>query len=289
MYGFPRALAPGLLACLTFLAPQALADNGLAQSDLLEFENLLRDLGFDPGPVDGIVDAATLAAIGRYQDFASLPGDPEPNKALLAELRGVAAAFAALRNDSATAETPTTAAEPALPGTTAPESTEPGTAAKTIVPPPPAPPKLRPLEAAPEPAAEPPQVAALPPAEEPAPVDAAPEDVTQEAATPPDDPAAERQARIEEALQPHRKALADGSITRPELARQFNLEGRQLLAGADYGGAIVKFDVAIFLDPGFAGAYSNRGTAHELSGDRAAALEDFADAKKRGFGGFRSN
>ncbi len=266
----------------------------LTDVELRELETLLRDLGFDPGPVDGVIDDTTLAAISRYQDFASLPGDPEANQTLLAELRGVAAAFAALRSPSEPAPEPAAATESQATDSNEPEpneqadrgsdTQEPGQPEsrppeKVIVPPPPAPPKLRP------------QAAALPPAES-SPETQSDEPVAEETgeeAASEIDPAAERQARTEAALRPHRQALADGSLTRSDLARQFNQEGRRFLAAADYEAAIARFDVAIFLDPGFAGAYSNRGTAHELMGDRPAALEDFNEAKRLGFGGFRGN
>jgi peptidoglycan hydrolase-like protein with peptidoglycan-binding domain len=71
----------------------------LDQPSLEEMEGLLRDLGFDPGPVDGVVDDTTLNAIRNYHDFALRPGPPEPSQALLDELRGVATAFAALNAD----------------------------------------------------------------------------------------------------------------------------------------------------------------------------------------------
>ncbi|WP_420347326.1 peptidoglycan-binding protein [Pelagibius sp.] len=342
--GLWAALTAVLAAPLTVgLVPPAQAQTGLSDAELLELESLLRDLGFGPGSVDGVVDEGTLAAIARYQDFASLPGDPEPSPALLGELRGVAAAFAALRNDDAPAErreeTPASgqaavAPEPAAPDTSKPEATpgsdspgspppgadpsytdpsqtgpsqadpsqadpipraEDGTAtAKVVVPPPPAPPKLKPLDATPpaQPPAEPPVVAARSPDDEasaagatgPAPPGDA--DSADGDAAPGDDAAA-REARIEIALRPHRRGLADGSLSRDDLARQFNQDGRALLAQAAYEAAIAHFDVAIFLNPRFAGAYSNRGTAYELMGERELALEDFATARQLGFGGLR--
>lgn len=253
----------------------------LDQAELTELETLLRDLGFDPGPVDGVVDADTTEAIRRYKDFALAPGAPEPSAALLDELRGVAAAFAALNADKAKAA----AAEPVPPlpdlgagpeETPAPEPV----AEKVVVPPPPAPPKLKPLDAAPEPALEPTlenkteeQVAALPPPE----AETAPEA----------DPADEAQARIDAELAPYRQELDSGSLTPAALAKQFNDEGRKLLQAAQYDDAIVKFTVAIFLDPDFAGAYSNRGTAYQRSDQGELAQADFDQAKALGFGGFR--
>jgi peptidoglycan hydrolase-like protein with peptidoglycan-binding domain len=243
---------------------------------LQELESLLRDLGFDPGLVDGVVDDDTVAAIRRYKDFASLPGEPEPSAELLGELRGVAAAFMAL--NAVKAETAVEPAPPPLPDLgpgpppsedQMPPAPEP-VAAKVIVPPPPAPPKLRPLDAAP---VELPQVATLPPTE------AAPE--------PEAEAVDEAQLRIDAELAPYRDALDNGSLTRADLAKQFNDEGRQLLQAAKYDAAIVKFSVAIFLNPDFAGAYSNRGTAYQRQDEKELALRDFDKAKALGFGGLR--
>ena len=347
----------GLCAVLTppltgDLVPSAQARTALSDAELLELESLLQDLGFGPGPVDGSVDAATLAAIARYQDFASLPGDPEPSAALLGELRGVAAAFAALRNDDAPAERreeapasgqAAVAPEPAAPEAAAPETATPETAtpeatpeatpgsdspgspppgadpsqtgpsqagplqadpmpraedgtttAKVVVPPPPPPPKLKPFDVTPpaQPPAEPPVVAARPPDDGTSAAgatDTAPPGDADSAdgGAAPGDEAATREARIEMALRPHRRGLADGSLSRDDLAQQFNQDGRALLAQAAYEAAIAHFDVAIFLNPRFAGAYSNRGTAYELMGERERALEDFATARQLGFGGLR--
>ncbi|WP_340117221.1 peptidoglycan-binding protein [Pelagibius sp. 7325] len=246
---------------------------------LTEMETLLRDLGFDPGPVDGIVDADTTEAIRRYKDFAVAPGAPEPSAALLDELRGVAAAFAALnaaKVKPATADTMPPPLPVPLPDlgagpeeTPAPELV----AEKVIVPPPPAPPKLKPLDAAPVPVEPQDQVAALPPPD----AEAAPEA----------GPSAEAQGRIDAELAPYRQELDSGSLTTAALAKRFNDEGRKLLQAAQYDDAIVKFSVAIFLDPGFAGAYSNRGTAYQRGAQSERAKADFDKAKALGFGGFR--
>jgi len=268
------------------LGPRA-QEGSLDRPALEELEALLRDLGFDPGKVDGVVDTQTIDGIRQYQDFALLPGEPEPSARLLNELRGVAAAFAALNADKTeiAAPEPETPAEPP--------------AEKVIVPPPPAPPKLIVEEAAPPP--EPP--AGLP-AEAPAEAHAAPP--AQTAALPPptampqplpteetdtagqeDDPAAALQARVEEELLRFRHQLQGGSLTPAALARQLNDEGRALLQQAQYDAAIVKFSTAIHLDPGFAGAWSNRGTAYQRQDQAELAKADFDKAKELGFGGFR--
>jgi tetratricopeptide (TPR) repeat protein len=289
----------------------------LDQPSLEEMEALLRDLGFDPGPVDGVVDEVTIEAIRQYHDFALRPGAPEPNQSLLDELRGVAAAFAALNADkrqqvSADAapeplpdlgagdpatEVPQAEATPVPEGAPepAPEpAQEPEVAAlpeKVVVPPPPAPPKLIVEEPAAEPeapaepeaqVAELPPPAATPPVTEPAPPSAA-----EVAEIAPLDPAALEQLRIDEELAPYRGRLNDGSLTRAELSRQFNTEGRKLLQQAQYDDAILKFTVAIHLDPTFAGAYSNRGTAYQHNEAADLAQQDFDKAKTLGFGGFR--
>jgi len=273
----------------------------LDESSLEELEGLLRELGFDPGRGDGVVDETTLNAIQNYHDFALRPGPPEPSQSLLDELRGVAAAFAALNADKrrqVSTEAPPApeplpdlgAGSPPAPPAPAPEpSPEPETAElpeKIVVPPPPAPPKLIVEEApaAPDAPAQPEdQVAVLPPpAAEPAPPSAA--EVAEIEAL---DPAALLQQRIDEELAPYRGQLNDGSLTRADLARQFNDEGRKLLQQAQYEGAILKFSVAIHLDPDFAGAYSNRGTAYQRNEEADLAQQDFDKAKTLGFGGFR--
>lgn len=73
------------------------AQAALNQEEAREVEALLARLNFDPGPVDGVIDERTRAAVTLYQQFAALPEDGEPNEALLAELRGVAGAFGDLK------------------------------------------------------------------------------------------------------------------------------------------------------------------------------------------------
>ncbi|GAB4373187.1 MAG: hypothetical protein Kow00114_35070 [Kiloniellaceae bacterium] len=241
----------------------------LDAEELKEMEGLLRELGFDPGPVDGVVDADTTEAIRQYKEFALAPGAPEPSAALLGELRGVAAAFAALNADKAKAAEPEPVPAP-LPDLGAGPEPEPApepVAEKVIVPPPPAPPKLKPVEAVPEQLAELPPATAAPEAE-PEPVD-------------------ETQAMLDEELAPFQNDLDSGAVTRAELAKTFNAEGRRLLQAAQYDQAIRKFSVSIFLDPDFAGAYSNRGTAWQRKEQPDLAKADFDKARELGFGGFR--
>lgn len=314
---------PSLLAAVVLsLALPGDAALALDQPSLEEMEELLRDLGFDPGPVDGVVDEITLEAIRQYHDFALRAGPPEPSPSLLEELRGVAAAFAALNADKrqqvAADAPPEPEAAPEIPdlgaGSPAPQAPEveadadplqevpeePGVAEvpeKVVVPPPPIPPKLFAEEApaAPEAPAEPeapatpePQVAELPPpADDPSAAEPGPPSAAEVAEIEELDPAALLQQQIDGELAPYRAQLNDGSLTRAELARQFNTEGRALLQQAQYDDAVLKFTVAIHLDPDFAGAYSNRGTAYQRKEEGELAKQDFEKAKTLGFGGFR--
>jgi len=81
-----RLIAASL--CLWLVAGMAAAAE-LSSEDTRELEGLLVRLGFDPGPVDGIADAQTSAAIEGYQSFAALRVDGVASSALLEELRGV--------------------------------------------------------------------------------------------------------------------------------------------------------------------------------------------------------
>jgi tetratricopeptide (TPR) repeat protein len=317
---FAAALAVGS-------GPAPAQEAGLDEAALLELETLLRDLGFDPGQVDGVIDGDTIDAIRRYQDFAVLSGEPEPNERLLNELRGVAAAFAALNAGQEEAPAVPAPEQPDIdegPAETPAPSRDDDTAVeddsaveevpeKAVVPPPPAPPKLKPLDALPAETAEEAgpdaqtaeagteQIAELPPAsaaEAVTPVDDPPQVPGSEAiremlsteapaAGEQPDPAAAQQARIEAELAPYRPDLDAGRVNREALAKRFNQEGRDALQRAQYAAAVLKFSVAIHLDPDFAGAYSNRGTAYQRQERADLAAEDFAKARRLGFGGLR--
>ena len=80
-----RGIAVGM--CLWLIAAPALA--ALGKNEIRELEDLLDHLGFDPGPVDGVLDAQTRTAIKGYQDFAALPVTGRASRGLLDELRGV--------------------------------------------------------------------------------------------------------------------------------------------------------------------------------------------------------
>ena len=61
-----------------------------AIAQVQEIEQLLSDLGFAPGTIDGVMDADTAEAIRAFQQAAGLPEDGQPSPALLEELKAVA-------------------------------------------------------------------------------------------------------------------------------------------------------------------------------------------------------
>ena len=65
--------------------------SGLSPEELAETESLLDQLGFPPGPVDGVIDEASRSAIRDFQVTAGLRVDGEPSLALLDELRAARA------------------------------------------------------------------------------------------------------------------------------------------------------------------------------------------------------
>ena len=199
--------AKGLLlvaaACVA-LSGAALARE-LSVEELTELERLLAELNFDPGKIDGVVDARTRTAVGLYQEFAALPVDGAPSATLLAELRQVVQAFADMKAAQATAQTSAQAtdqaeaAPPAVPEMAPAVAEAPQPAAPEPEPEeaesPPADPEPEVAEA-PQPAAPEPEVAESPPAEpEPeeaeAPQPAAPEHEHEAAETPPAEAAPE--------------------------------------------------------------------------------------------------
>ncbi len=62
----------------------------LDDSELAEMERLLARLDLGPSAADGIVDQRTETAIRLYQEFAGLPVNGAPSRALLADMREVA-------------------------------------------------------------------------------------------------------------------------------------------------------------------------------------------------------
>lgn len=67
-------------------APAATSDDAM----IIETKQLLLKLDFNPGPIDGTLDPATVAAIQAYQEAAGENVDGQPSQALLDELRSVA-------------------------------------------------------------------------------------------------------------------------------------------------------------------------------------------------------
>ncbi|HEX6119373.1 MAG TPA: peptidoglycan-binding domain-containing protein [Dongiaceae bacterium] len=59
----------------------------LTLPELSEIESLLDLLGFPPGPVDGVMDAQSKAAIRDFQVTAGIRIDGKPSIALLDDLR----------------------------------------------------------------------------------------------------------------------------------------------------------------------------------------------------------
>jgi len=78
-----EALIPGHQAA----PPPALESD---EAMIIETKQLLQKLDFNPGPINGTLDPATVAAIEAYQEAAGLPIDGQPSQALLDDLRNVA-------------------------------------------------------------------------------------------------------------------------------------------------------------------------------------------------------
>ena len=60
---------------------------GMPREDIMAVQRALADLGYAPGPVDGVVGANTRSAIRRYQAAAGLPVNGKMSPALLEDLR----------------------------------------------------------------------------------------------------------------------------------------------------------------------------------------------------------
>ena len=88
--------------CLCLIAAPALA--AFSKNEIRELEDLLARLGFNPGPVDGVLDAQTRIAIRDYQKFAALPVAGWASQRLLDELRGVTESLGDVRIREAAAQ-----------------------------------------------------------------------------------------------------------------------------------------------------------------------------------------
>ena len=265
MVSLARKTAYFLLTPLLFLS--AAYGSDLSQSELKTLEKLLDRLGFAPGVVDGIVDADTRAAIGRYMEFAALTGDQEPSPALLEELSAVAQAVTTLR-DIPAPDVDETTPELAL----VPMPLAPLWVLRT------APTLAGPLDEEANPLSWPKEPASLRPA---SPLSESLQDVGEEV-----DPA---QARLEAALAPFAADLRAGRVSAKKLSQDFNRAGQADFQAGNYEAAIAYFDVAIHLDPKFAAAYHNRAVAHEYGGNRELAAPDFERAYALGFGRLRKS
>jgi peptidoglycan hydrolase-like protein with peptidoglycan-binding domain len=65
----------------------------LTTAELTEAETLLKQLGFPPGPIDGVIDEQSRNAIRDFQLTDSLTVDGQLNAGLLNELRTAKAEF----------------------------------------------------------------------------------------------------------------------------------------------------------------------------------------------------
>jgi hypothetical protein len=65
--------------------------SALTAAELTEIETLLDELGFPPGPVDGMIDEGSRNAIRDFQVTTGLEVDGMPSLALLDELRAAKA------------------------------------------------------------------------------------------------------------------------------------------------------------------------------------------------------
>jgi len=216
----------------------------LPEADLREMEQLLAQLNFDPGVIDGEVDDRTRTAIRLYQEFAVLPVNGEPSANLLRELRQVSQVYVEMREaapppapeaapEVAADAEPDSAAEAEVAATDAPQDAVPPEAAPKAPEPPPA------TEAATEPALGPAVEPATGPAEKPVIADAGAAEPTEPAAdsdvadalASPAKPEPEAEPEMAEAVEPQPEVApkAAPEVTEPPGAPKaevgFNLTG----------------------------------------------------------------
>jgi membrane-bound lytic murein transglycosylase B len=70
-----------------FLSKRPANDRPLSRVEIKEIQSRLTALGFDPGPVDGVIGSGSRAALRAYQRSAKQPPDGYPTARLLDELR----------------------------------------------------------------------------------------------------------------------------------------------------------------------------------------------------------
>lgn len=282
--GKTAAFAAFIGAWMLFDAAAAAAQAAMDESARLELEELLHELGFAPGTVDGQIDENTLAAIGQYHEFAFITGEAaEATPALLAELRGVALQVRELR-ESAPADAP---AEPDLAdyGTLEPSEEPPKEPEKAPVPAesttdePPletsagaeTAPDLPPEQALPAEA----QSAALPPPE----AEVEPDAGSELASEPLSENArafVQEGAAALQAGQPDRAiALLTAALgLQPDQMAAYELRAAALVAKGNFNSAVGDFDQVVRLAPQNPSAYNNRCWVLGQAGRYAEALRD---------------
>lgn len=157
VYGLAAAMLAAMPAAIipaAVIPAQAQAAE-LGIEGLTELESLLAELGFDPGPADGVADERTRSAVRLYQEFAALDTNGEPSAALLAELRQVVQVFADIKETQVAQEQ--MAQEQIAQKAAAVQEIEAPKASPEL--PDPAPPAPIPVQAAEEPAAQEPLAA----------------------------------------------------------------------------------------------------------------------------------
>ncbi len=257
------------------------AQTAMDQAARLELEELLHELGFSPGAVDGLIDDDTRAAIGHYHEFAFITDQAaEATPALLTELRGVALQVRELRETSSadapaepdladygTVEPPVEPPEETPEEPAAVESSETETPLETLagaeagqdIPPEPA-----------VPAAPAAQSAALPPQPE-----AEPEPS-------PAPPSADSQSFIQEGAAALEAGQADRAIAlltaalglQPDQIAAYELRAAALVAKGNFNSAVGDFDQVVRLAPQNPAAYNNRCWVLGQAGRYAEALRD---------------
>ena len=270
-----RGLVVG--GCLWLIAAPALA--ALSKNEIRELEDLLARIGFDPGSVDGVLDAQARTAIKGYQDFAALPVTGRESRGLLDELRGVTKSLDEIRVREAA---PQAVAGPESVKT--PKAVpQPVVAAPKPPGPKPAAPKKAPVETS-APATE--EVAAVP--EES--TEPTPPETPQLAVLPEARPTALQNADTafdlndcQRAIHLYTRLIEQEGLTSRSRAEAHNNRGRCYLEASYFEEAIADFDSAIDRQPNYAAAFFNRGRAHQAMGEAALAQADMHRAYELGF------
>ena len=95
-------------------APSAApASTGYSRAMVRETQQLLTDLGYRPGPIDGAYGRKTGAAISEYQRTAGVSVTGQPSQPLLQSLRASKAAMRGSATGAAASTAPATSVQPA--------------------------------------------------------------------------------------------------------------------------------------------------------------------------------